>query len=155
MEKIESENEWQEEPEDKWNEIHPRRLIPELCQLFYHLGLEVTFFLKMLTFSVIKLFFSDGSLEQEEEFPSNSGTFPVNRLYWEMFDFYFYRQRRNLHSALWRAERVDKVWWALRARYQRSRSQTAACFKEFEEEPVHAVVYVRLQRSVDQFCLVP
>lgn len=57
MEKIESENEWQEEPEDKWNEIHPRRLIPELCQLFYHLGLEVTFFLKMLTFSVITLFF--------------------------------------------------------------------------------------------------
>ena len=80
MEKIESENEWQEEPEDKWNEIHPRRLIPELCQLFYHLGLEVTFFLKMLTFSVITLFFSDGSLEQEEEFPSNSGTFSVNRL---------------------------------------------------------------------------
>jgi hypothetical protein len=44
MEKIKSEAEWQEESEDKWNEVHPRRLIPELCQLFYNLGLEVTFF---------------------------------------------------------------------------------------------------------------
>jgi len=57
MEKIESEADWQEEPEDKWNEHHPRRLIPELCQLFYHLGLEANFFLKMLTLSVITLFF--------------------------------------------------------------------------------------------------
>nr|CAG4641183.1 EOG090X0D1G [Eulimnadia texana] len=29
---------WEEEPEDQWSETHPRRLIPELCRLFYNLG---------------------------------------------------------------------------------------------------------------------
>lgn len=29
---------WKEEVEDEWDEFHPRRLIPELCQQFYHLG---------------------------------------------------------------------------------------------------------------------
>jgi hypothetical protein len=77
MENIESETEWQEEPEDKWNEHHPRRLIPELCQLFYHLGLEHNFS-KNVDVVGNYIFFSDGSLEQEEEFPSNSGTFSIN-----------------------------------------------------------------------------
>lgn len=30
--------EWREEPEDEWDELHPRRLIPEICNLLYHLG---------------------------------------------------------------------------------------------------------------------
>lgn len=29
---------WKEEPEDEWDELHPRRLIPEICNLLYHLG---------------------------------------------------------------------------------------------------------------------
>jgi len=29
---------WVEEEEKDWDEVHPRRLIPELCQLFYQLG---------------------------------------------------------------------------------------------------------------------
>lgn len=29
---------WREEPEEDWDETHPRKLIPELCQLFYNLG---------------------------------------------------------------------------------------------------------------------
>ena len=29
---------WKEEAEDEWDELHPRRLIPELCKQFYHLG---------------------------------------------------------------------------------------------------------------------
>ena len=29
---------WVEEEEENWDEYHPRRLIPELCQLFYQLG---------------------------------------------------------------------------------------------------------------------
>nr|CAG4642021.1 EOG090X0D1G [Eurycercus lamellatus] len=29
---------WVEEAEEDWDETHPRKLIPELCQLFYQLG---------------------------------------------------------------------------------------------------------------------
>ncbi len=29
---------WKEEAEEDWDETHPRKLIPELCQLFYNLG---------------------------------------------------------------------------------------------------------------------
>lgn len=29
---------WKEETEEEWDELHPRRLIPELCKQFYHLG---------------------------------------------------------------------------------------------------------------------
>ena len=35
--KLNNEIEWKEEPEDEWDELHPRRLIPELCRLFYQL----------------------------------------------------------------------------------------------------------------------
>nr|SVE74432.1 EOG090X0D1G [Daphnia barbata] len=29
---------WVEEPESEWDELHPRKLIPEICNLLYHLG---------------------------------------------------------------------------------------------------------------------
>lgn len=31
-------DDWEEEAESDWDELHPRRLIPELCRLFYQLG---------------------------------------------------------------------------------------------------------------------
>jgi hypothetical protein len=29
---------WKEEAEHEWDELHPRKLIPEICNLLYHLG---------------------------------------------------------------------------------------------------------------------
>nr|CAG4646553.1 EOG090X0D1G [Macrothrix elegans] len=29
---------WKEEPEHEWDDLHPRKLIPELCNQFYNLG---------------------------------------------------------------------------------------------------------------------
>jgi hypothetical protein len=29
---------WKEEAEHEWDVDHPRRLIPEICNLLYHLG---------------------------------------------------------------------------------------------------------------------
>ncbi len=29
---------WKEETEHEWDELHPRKLIPEICNLLYHLG---------------------------------------------------------------------------------------------------------------------